>query len=204
MILDSIAEARALGARLGPCCKLVGIDVRTVQRWLKFGPEGGKDRRRGPNAAPANTLTEAERERILEVVSAPEFRDLPVSQIVPMLADMGIYVASESTIYRLLRSRKMAAHRGRKRPPRKRRPKEHRPRAHARYGRGTSRTCVRRYADSSTTCTCSWTFGAGWSSVGPFMTEKTMNFRERSSWTSARPVVLIRRAWLSTRTTAQQ
>jgi len=125
MILDSIAEARALGARLGPCCKLIGIDVRTVQRWLKHGPDGGEDGRRGPSTAPANTLTEAEQEQILEVVNSPDFRDLPVSQIVPILADMGIYVASESSIYRLLKRQKMAAHRGRKRPPKRRRPDEH-------------------------------------------------------------------------------
>lgn len=125
MILEAIAEARSLGARLGPCCKLIGIDVRTIQRWLKHGPEGGEDRRRGPNTAPENALTETEREQIVELVTSSEYRDLPVSQIVPILADLGIYVASESSIYRLLKRSKMNTHRGRKRPPKRRRPDEH-------------------------------------------------------------------------------
>lgn len=125
MILELIAEARAAGARLGPCCEVVELDVRTVQRWLKWGPDGGEDRRRGPLTPPANRLSEPERQRILEVVNSPEFADLSPHQIVPKLADMGIYVASESTIFRLLREEKLNVHRGRARAPTRRRPDEH-------------------------------------------------------------------------------
>jgi putative transposase len=39
----------------------------------------------------------------LAVLSSEEFKDLPPSQIVPRLADKGKHVASESTLYRLLR-----------------------------------------------------------------------------------------------------
>jgi putative transposase len=39
------------------------------------------------------------------------FKDLPPSQIVPRLADSGVYVASESTMYRLLRQDGQLAHR---------------------------------------------------------------------------------------------
>ena len=52
---------------------------------------------------PANQLSEAERQAALELLSSDEFKDLPPSQIVPRLADQGKYVASESTLYRLLR-----------------------------------------------------------------------------------------------------
>src|SRR5919108_475585 len=38
---------------------------------------------------------------------------------------MGIYIASESTIYRLLREEKLNAHRGRTRPPTRHRPEEY-------------------------------------------------------------------------------
>lgn len=126
MILELIAEARAAGARLGPCCATIEIDVRTVQRWLKQGPDGGEDRRRGPNTSPANKLTEEERERIIALATSEEFRDLPPAQLVPRLADMGIYVASESTIYRVLRQHSLNAHRGRRRRAKNRRPREHR------------------------------------------------------------------------------
>jgi transposase InsO family protein len=125
MILELIAEARAAGARLGPCCKVVELDVRTVQRWLNKGPDGGVDERRGPKKPPRNKLSEQERRQVLDVVNAPKFADLSPHQIVPKLADSGIYVASESTIYRLLREEKLNVHRGRARAPTRRRPDEH-------------------------------------------------------------------------------
>lgn len=125
MILELITEARAAGARLGPCCAILELDVRTVQRWLRQGPDGGEDRRHGPNSAPANKLPDAVREHIVELVTSPEFVDLAPHQIVPKLADMGIYIASESSFYRELRARKLDAHRGRARPATRRRPDEH-------------------------------------------------------------------------------
>jgi len=125
VILELIAEARAAGARLGPCCKAIELDVRTVQRWFKHGPEGGEDRRRGPKTSPANKLTQTERDQLVELVTSEQFRDLPPSQIVPRLADMGIYIASESSFYRILKELSLNAHRGRQRPPKHKRPKEH-------------------------------------------------------------------------------
>lgn len=125
MIIDLVSEAREAGARLQPCCEVLELDVRTVQRWLKQGPDGGEDGRRGPNTAPANKLGEDERKRSLEILNSPEFVDLSPHQIVPKLADMGIYIASESTLYRLLREEKLDAHRGRARPPTRHRPNEY-------------------------------------------------------------------------------
>lgn len=125
MILELIDEARTAGARLRRCCEIVELDVRTVQRWLARGPDGGEDRRKGPRTPPANKLTKAERTQALELLNSPEFVDLSPHQIVPKLADMGLYVASESTLYRLLREAKLDAHRGRARPPTRRRPDEH-------------------------------------------------------------------------------
>lgn len=49
----------------------------------------------------------------------PEFADLPPSQIVPSLADRGIYIASESTMYRILRAENMQNHRGMAKAPKK-------------------------------------------------------------------------------------
>ncbi len=45
----------------------------------------------------------------------PEYASLPPSQIVPRLADNGVYLASESTFYRVLRRHGEVHHRGRKR-----------------------------------------------------------------------------------------
>ncbi|HGD7566028.1 TPA: DDE-type integrase/transposase/recombinase, partial [Escherichia coli] len=42
--------------------------------------------------------------RILELCNSPEFASLPPNVIVPTLADRGIYIASESSFYRVLKS----------------------------------------------------------------------------------------------------
>lgn len=71
----------------------------------------------GPRHSPPNALTEAEQRRVLEVVNSPEFRGLSPKQIVPRLADEGVYLASESTFYRLLRRQGMQNHRAPSRSP---------------------------------------------------------------------------------------
>jgi transposase InsO family protein len=74
---------------------------------------------------PENALSEAERALVVAVVSSKRFRDLSPSQIVPILADAGIYLASESTIYRILREGKLLEHRGKSAAARHHRPKEY-------------------------------------------------------------------------------
>jgi len=118
--VELVEEAMAQGASQAKACELLEISVRTYQRWTR---EGGVERDARCDAerpAPANRLSEAERERILEVCNQPEFASLPPSQIVPMLADQGEYIASESSFYRVLREAGQAHRRGRSRPPQQR------------------------------------------------------------------------------------
>lgn len=122
MILGLLDEAIRDGARQSKACEILGIDPRTVQRWRRQGI--GKDRRAGPKSTPKNKLSDAERGRVLEVVNLPEHRDLCVNQIVPRLADQGVYLASESTIYRILREVKQLRHRESSRPRQHHRPRE--------------------------------------------------------------------------------
>ena len=63
--------------------------------------------------APANKLCEQERAQVLEVANSPEYRDLSPNQIVPLLAQKGRYVASESSFYRVLREENQLHHRQR-------------------------------------------------------------------------------------------
>src|SRR5690606_38068888 len=53
--------------------------------------------------APANKLSVAEQEQIVELCNSPSYSQLPPSQIVPDLLDKGGYIASESTFYRVLK-----------------------------------------------------------------------------------------------------
>jgi transposase InsO family protein len=98
------------------------ISPRTIERWK--ASESGEDGRKGPRKRPANKLSEMERKRFLQVVNSPEYRDLSPKQIVPRLADKGKYMASESTVYRVLHEEDLMAHRERSRPPVHNRPKE--------------------------------------------------------------------------------
>ena len=115
-----ITEARQAGAREEKACAELGITLRTLQRW-RLDTQGQGDRR--PTAkrpTPKNKLTLDEEEQILEVTNKAEFCSLPPSQIVPALADAGVYIASESSFYRVLRAHNRQHHRGKSSKPIKR------------------------------------------------------------------------------------
>jgi putative transposase len=121
--LSLIDAARTDGARLSAACAELGLTARTVQRWR--GPDGSVRDDARPTAArpaPDNRLSDVERERIVATCNTPEFASLPPGQIVPRLADRGDYIASESTMYRVLRVRGQAGRRGRAKAPRSVRP----------------------------------------------------------------------------------
>jgi len=118
MILKLVDEAVASGASVARVCHEIGLAATTLQRWRGSGIDG--DRRAGPKTTPTNKLSEEERQLVIETACGTEFRDLSPSQIVPRLADRGDYIASESTIYRILREEKLMAHRGRAKAPTKR------------------------------------------------------------------------------------
>lgn len=76
----------------------------------------------GAQREPANKLCEQERRQILDIANAPEFAPMAPSQIVPVLADRGLYIASESSFYRVLREANQLARRGKAKPPTRQRP----------------------------------------------------------------------------------
>ena len=115
MILESLDEAAAAGARIERAASIVGLSARTVQRWRAQG--GGDDERRGPKSTPHNKLTEAEEERLVAAVNSPKYADLSPRQLVPLLASEELYIASESTFYRVMHRRCLICHRQRSRPP---------------------------------------------------------------------------------------
>jgi transposase InsO family protein len=122
-LIEHINEARAGGARLGQACALAGIAPRTIQRWRKHDGTTSGDRR--PNAirpSPSHALTAEERAKIVAVANEPRFAEIPPARIVPMLADEGVYIASESSFHRVLRAHGQMNHRGRAKPPRPSRP----------------------------------------------------------------------------------
>lgn len=101
MILAAVAEAQGAGARLGPACAALGLSARTIERWRRR--PGEADQRRGPRRRPRNALTGAEEAQVLAVMTSARYGHLSPKQLVPRLADDGVYLASESTMYRLRR-----------------------------------------------------------------------------------------------------
>jgi len=118
-IIRLVEAACAAGARQSRACESVGISAKTYQRWCR--PNNPRDGRLDAKHEPGNKLTELECQRLITLANEPEYTDLPASKIVPKLADKGIYLASESTFYRVLKAAKQLNHRQKSRPsgPRK-------------------------------------------------------------------------------------
>ena len=123
MITNLIDKALESGARLKKAAAIMGLSARTIIRWRQQGV--GQDQRNGPLTAPANKLSKQERQQILDISNSAPFRDLSPKQIVPKLADEGVYLASESTFYRVLKEHKMLTHHQASKPAVPHRPKEH-------------------------------------------------------------------------------
>lgn len=92
-----IEEAKSSGARQRKACRELGISERTFQRWKDNSIPLEDQRSVAKHPAPKNKLSNQEIKQILTVVNQPEFQSLPPSQIVPILTDQGIYIASELT-----------------------------------------------------------------------------------------------------------
>jgi len=119
LALDLIKEACEAGASQQAACTILGITTKTIQRWKKNLEDGRTTRK----MTPYNKLTKKEQEQVLKVVNQPEYSNLSPATIVPKLADQGKYLASESTMYRLLRKENQLAHRSASRPRNTYRPK---------------------------------------------------------------------------------
>ncbi|MDN3520399.1 DDE-type integrase/transposase/recombinase, partial [Halomonas ramblicola] len=118
--VELIDEARANGARLEPACRALGLTARTYQRWTRDGDLQEDQRPFAERPVPANALTPAEEQAILEVCHRPEYANLPPEQIVVRLFDdEARYLASPSTFYRVLHKHREVVHRGRAKSPKR-------------------------------------------------------------------------------------
>jgi len=111
-----IEEAQKAGASQSKSCQVIGISAKTIQRWSQ--PNNKQDGRLEPRHKPENILTELERRQIIKVANAPEYADLPPCKIVPRLADKNVYIASESSFYRVLKEESQLQHRQKSKPTR--------------------------------------------------------------------------------------
>jgi len=193
-IISLVAEAVLAGARQARACAAINLIPRTLQRW-QADPSRG-DLRPEREQTPANKLTALEREHLLSVVNSDEFGSMPPSQIVPILADRGQYLASESTIYRVMRSENQLGHRGAERPAQQR----HKPRALFATAPKQLFSWDITYLPTRVmgiyfTCICSWIILAEKSLAGRFMTWKVAIWRGMSCATFAPEKPSCRTRW---------
>jgi transposase InsO family protein len=90
------------GAREDAACDQVGISVRTLQRWRA---EGLVDRRKGSKKCTPRKLAPEVVEAVYQTANQERFADLTPEQVVATLAGESTYLASASTVYRILRAR---------------------------------------------------------------------------------------------------
>jgi transposase InsO family protein len=109
-LLGYFNEAVESGARKGKAAEIMGLSLRTLQRWQQpvHLPVDGRTLRKEP---PSHKFSEAEREAVLTVANSEAFKDRSPHQIVPMLAEQGEYIASEASFYRILRQANQISHR---------------------------------------------------------------------------------------------
>ena len=114
--MNAQIEAFAGRVGVGRACRAFGVPPRSW-RHRRQAVEGRlplraprEPRRRPP---PPWTLPEDERDRIRDLLCSPRFCDLAPAQVFNTLLDEGIYVCSESTMYRVLRADKLSSDRRR-------------------------------------------------------------------------------------------
>lgn len=117
-IMTLMVDCMAQGARQERACAAINLSERTLQRWQNDASRA--DLRTTRLQMPKNALSKEERQHLLSVANSDAFADLPPSQIVPRLADKGIYIASESTFNRVLKAENQLKHRNNTRPAQKR------------------------------------------------------------------------------------
>lgn len=120
-ILELIEDSLGAQARLKKACEIIELSARTIQRWRK---DLRDDKRKDNTFKTSNALSKQERQTVIDTVCSPEFRNLPPGQIVPKLADRGTYIASESTIYRILKSFGLSKPRTETKAPKREKPRE--------------------------------------------------------------------------------
>lgn len=100
---------------LKAACEILGVARSTAQRHLAPPMYGPRQRRRG-NCH--RKLAASEEQAVLDMLHSERFQDQPPRQVYAELLDEGTYLASPSTMYRILRERAESVERRNQRAPR--------------------------------------------------------------------------------------
>ena len=118
-----VQDAGKSGARQRKACQILGISERTLQRWQMQTPSAKEDQRRHTQREPANKLSTEEKQEIINICNSKSYKSISPCQIVPTLLDNGVYMASESSFYRVLYEHGQLTHRGKRQVSKRNKPK---------------------------------------------------------------------------------
>ncbi|MFT6703376.1 MAG: putative transposase [Pseudomonadales bacterium] len=126
-VIDDVNKAVEAGSRRSRACELVGLAQSTLKRWQPKDEDTVRSDQRplALKPAPSNKLSEPEQQHILAICNESAYSHLPPSQILPQLAEKGVYVARESSFYRVLKAHGQLKHRGRAKQKQTRIPDTH-------------------------------------------------------------------------------
>ena len=108
--MELITEAVQAGARVVEACKCLGIAFSSYLKWHQ-NPQSEDRRAKREFGSNPRALSSEERQAVYERYCLPDVCDLSVRQAFYALLDKGEYLASESTVYCILRHYKANARR---------------------------------------------------------------------------------------------
>jgi putative transposase len=116
-ILDVLATSQQQGVSTRHTCSLLLIEHRRVVRWQQQARLGQRlaNLRPGPQA-PLHRVLPAEIDQIVTLAGRQEYGDLSHRLLAVTAWDQGLFQASFSTVYRVLKERNLMAARGPSRP----------------------------------------------------------------------------------------
>jgi len=79
--IELVKQAVAAGAKKSSACKILQINLRTLQRWEVSAKTEKGDQRAGPKTSP-KALTYEEKEKMVAIANSDEFKDLNPHKIV--------------------------------------------------------------------------------------------------------------------------
>ena len=107
-VLGYVDQGLRQKVSLKTLCLFLEITPRTIQNWKKIGE---LDRRKGSEREVAHRLSDEEEELFYAVANEKRFADSKPNDIVAILLQEKRYIASPSTLYRILAKRKALQHR---------------------------------------------------------------------------------------------
>jgi putative transposase len=112
-ILAVIATSHQQGVSARRCCAILNIEHRRVVRWQERARLGHSLANRTPGAkAPLHRVLAEEVERIVALAKSQEYVDLSHRILAITAGDKGLFQASFSTVYRVLKKRNLMTARG--------------------------------------------------------------------------------------------